>query len=108
MNRRLNRRVTELERQNRTGELNLVETAEERLRRGALCSLSPDELEATRDYAEQLQEDPDAKPNPAQTAAIETYEQRYRELRSSGKPVVDGWPSPHGLPRRWSKRHWRN
>lgn len=92
MNTRLNRRLTKLEGQYLTVRRDPVESANERLRRGVLCTLSPDELEVMRDYAEQLQEDPDAKPDPAQTAAMENYEQRYLEFKATGKLMVNGWP----------------
>ena len=91
MNTRLNRRLTKLEGQYPTVRLNPVEAAEERVRLGVLCTLSPDDLEMMRDYAEQLQQDPGATPNPAQTAALEAYEQRYREFKSNGRLEINGW-----------------
>jgi hypothetical protein len=92
MNTRLTRRVAKLEGQLRAVPLNPVESADQRLQRAVLCTLSPEELEVLIDHAKQLQDDPSAKPSPAQAAALEVYEQRYREFKSTGKLVVDGWP----------------
>jgi hypothetical protein len=44
------------------------------------------------DYVEQLQDDPDAKPKPAQNAAIDAYEERYQEFKSAGAPEINRWP----------------
>ena len=84
MNTRLARRVTKLEGQLRAVPINPIESADQRLQRAVLCTLSPDELELLIDYAQQLQE--------AQAAALEIYEQRYLEFQSSGKLAVNGWP----------------
>jgi hypothetical protein len=92
MNRRLARRVTKLEGQLRAVPINPIESADQRLQRAVLCTLSPDELELLIDYARQLQEDPGTKPNPAQAAALEIYEQRCQEFKTTGKLMVDGWP----------------
>jgi hypothetical protein len=92
MNTRLDRRVTKLEAQLRAVPINPIESANERLKRAVLCTLSPDELEVLIDYARQLQDDPGTKPNPEQAAALEIYEQRYRELKATGKLIVNGWP----------------
>jgi hypothetical protein len=92
MNTRLTRRVIKLEEQLRAVRIDPTESADERLKRAILCTLSPDELEVLIDYLQHLQEDPGTKPNPAQVAALETYEQRYREFKASGELVVNGWP----------------
>jgi biotin-(acetyl-CoA carboxylase) ligase len=54
--------------------------------------LSDDDLQVLQDYAEQLQEDSDANPKPAQEAVIEAYEERYEEFKSTGAPEINGWP----------------
>ncbi len=92
MNARLNRRVAKLEGLLRPASQDPAEAAEERLRRGILCTLSLDELELMSDYAERAQEDPGAQPTPAQAAAIATYEQRYREFKATGELVVGAGP----------------
>lgn len=89
---RLNRRLTKFEVQYPTISRDPAGAAEERFRIGVLCTLSPDELELMRDYAERRKEDPNAKPNLAQMAALENYEQRRGEFNATGKLMVHDRP----------------
>jgi hypothetical protein len=85
MNTHLNQRVKELERQNATDKRDPAEVAEERFRLKVLCTLTPDELQALRDYTDRRLEDPDTQPSPAQRAAQEAYERQYKECKAAGK-----------------------
>lgn len=92
MNKRLHRRLTKLEEQLRDVRNHAIDSADEKLKRDALCLLSPEELEVLIDYARQLQGAPGTQPNPAQAAALDIYNQRYREFQSGGTIMVNGWP----------------
>ena len=88
MNAGLKRRLRKLEEQYGAGG-HTQEKVRERMRRAVLTTLSAAELEALEAYVLLQDQDRHAEPNAAQKAVLDLYEQRYRELETTGTLVVN-------------------
>jgi len=89
MNAGLKRRLRKLEEQY-GARGHTEEKVRERIRRAVLTTLSDAELEALEAYVLLPDHDRHAEPNAEQKAVLDLYEQRYRELETTGTLVVTG------------------
>ena len=90
MNAGLKRRLRKLEEQY-GAQGHTEEKVWERMRRTVFKTLSDAELETGEAYVLLQDQDSHAEPNAEQKAVLDLYEQRYRELETTGTLVVNGW-----------------